>query len=269
MFNLFTKVIKDNKRSLIGYGLGLLIYSLLMALLYPMFAKSGLNLEEYIKQFPEAFMKAFGVDATGKFTFTSYIGMEYLNLMWIIVVLFFIAYFAARMIAEGIEKGTIELLLARPISRLKIALTYILVFIIAILILEGATLLGFWLPSLWDKAIVVNWSAIVNTMTVLFFFSLAIFGYSFFFSAISSNKGKVVALSACLTLAFYIMNFVALYWEKISWLKHYTLFYYYRGGDILAGKPIVFTDVLVFGGVFVVFTLAGLWYFNRRDVCVK
>ena len=252
-----------------GYGLGLLVYSLLMALLYPMFSKSGVNLEEYIKQFPEAFMKAFGVQEMGKFTFTSYIGMEYLNLMWVIVVLFFIAYFAARMIAEGIEKGTIELLLARPLSRIKIALTYILFFFFAIVILEGATLAGFWLPSLWDKAIVVDWSAILNTMLVLLFFSLAIFGYSFFFSAISSNKGKVVALIACLTLAFYIMNFVALYWEKISWLKHYTLFYYYRGGDLLAGKAIVMTDVIVYLGVFAVFTLAGLFYFNKRDICVK
>jgi len=269
MFALFKKVLKDNQKSLLGYGLGLLIYSLLMALLYPMFSKSGVNLEEYIKQFPEAFMKAFGVQQMGHFTFTSYIGMEYLNLMWIIVVLFYIAYFAARMIAEGIEKGTIELLLARPISRMKIALSYIFVFLMAIIILEGATLAGFWLPSLWDKVIVVDWSAILNTMLVLLFFSLAIFGYSFFFSTISSNKGKVVALSACLTLAFYIINFVALYWEKISWLKHYTLFYYYRGGDLLAGKPIVYSDVLVFLGVFVVFTLAGLWYFNRRDICVK
>lgn len=269
MFTLFKKVLKDNKKSLMGYSLGLFIYSLLMAMIYPSVAKSGVNFQEYIKQFPEAFMKAFGINSLGNMSFTNYVGMEYLNLMWIIIVLFYVAYFASRIIAAGVEDGTIELLLARPLSRLKIALTHILVFLIAIVILEGVTTFGFWLPSFWEKSISIDWPALLNAMFMLFLFSLAIFGYSFFFSAISSNKGKVVALSAILTLAFYIINFVALYWEKISWLKHYTLFYYYRGGDLLAGKSIVFTDALVFLGVFVVFTLAGLFYFNKRDICVK
>jgi len=269
MFALVKKVFKDSKKGLIGYGIGLLIYSLLMAAIYPSFSKAGINFEEYLKQFPEAFMKAFGVQATSNFTFTSYIGMEYLNLMWIIIVLFFIAFFAARIIAAGVEDGTIELLLSRPINRFKIALSYIMVFIIAIIILEGATMIGFWLPGLWNNTIEVDWMAIFNTMLILLLFSLAIFGYSFFFSSISSNKGKVIALSAISTLSFYIMNFISLYWQQIEWLKHFTLFYYFRGGDLLNGKPIVFTDALVYIGVFLVFTLAGLLYFQKRDVCVK
>ncbi|MFH1366528.1 MAG: ABC transporter permease subunit [Patescibacteria group bacterium] len=269
MMALFKKILKDNKRGLIGYGLGLLIYSLLMAMIYPSFANSGFNLEEYVKNFPEAFMKAFGVTNLENFSFTSYIGMEYLNLMWIIIVLFYISYFASRIIAAGVEDGTIELLLSRPISRIKIALSYVSFFLIAILILEGVTLLGFWLPSLWEKSINIDWPAILNTMLMLLFFSLAIFGYSFLFSALSSSKGKVVALSACLTLVFYVMNFVYLYWSQIEWLKHFTLFYYYRGSDLLAGKAIIFTDGFVYLGIFFFCTLAGLWYFNRRDICVK
>jgi ABC-2 type transport system permease protein len=269
MLALFKKVFNDSKKGLIGYGIGLLVYSLIMAVIYPMFSESGINLDAYIKQYPQAFMKAFGVQTTSNFNFTSYIGMEYLNLMWIIIILFFIAFFAARIIAAGIEDGTIELLLSRPISRTKIALSHILVFFFAIIILEAATLIGFWLPSLWNKAIEIDWSPILNTMLILLLFSLAIFSYSFLFSSISSNKGKVVALSAISTLVFYIINFISLYWQQIEWLRHFTLFYYYRGGDLLAGKPIIFTDILVYIGVFLVFTATGLWYFQKRDVCVK
>jgi len=269
MLALFKKVFKDSKTGLIGYGIGLLAYSLVMAAIYPSFSKSGLNLDELLKNYPEALMKAFGVELTSKFTFTSYIGMEYLNLMWIIIVLFFIAFFAAKIIAAGVSDGTIELLLSRPISRLKIALSNIMVFVVGIIILEAATLLGFWLPGLWNNTVGVDWSAIFNTMLVLLLFSLAIFGYSFFFSSISSNRGKVVALSTISTLVFYIMNFIALYWKQIEWFKHITLFYYFRGGELSTGKPIIVTDALVFIGVFVVFTVAGLWYFQKRDVCVK
>lgn len=269
MLALFRKVLKDNKRGLFGYGLGLFFYSLLMARIYPSFAESSFNIEEYIKNFPEAMMKAFGVTNVNNFTFTSYIGMEYLNLMWIIIVLFYIAYFAARIIAAGIEDGTIELLLSRPLNRIKIVLSYLFVFLIAIVILEGATLIGFWLPSLEEEAIDIDWPAILNAMLMLLCFSLAIFGYSFLFSAISSSKGKVVALSACLTLVFYVMNFVYLYWQQLDWLKHFTLFYYYHGSDLLAGKSVIFTDVLIYLGVFFVCTVAGSWYFKRRDICVK
>ncbi|MDZ7798173.1 MAG: ABC transporter permease subunit [Patescibacteria group bacterium] len=269
MITLIKKVLKDNKRSLIGYGLGLLIYSLLMAAIYPTFVKSGFDIEGYIENFPEAFMKAFGINLEGGFSFTSYIGMEYLNLMWIIIVLFFIVYFAARIIASTVDDGTIELLLSRPISRIKVALSYIIVFILGVIILEGVTILGFWLPTFWEETLIIEWGNLINTMFMLLLFSLAIFGYSFFFSSLFSSKGKVIGFGAGLTLAFYVMNFVALYWESVAWLKHFTLFYYYRGADLLSGQSIILTDALVFLGVFLVFTLGGLWYFKQRDICVK
>jgi hypothetical protein len=59
MLALFKKVFKDSKNGLIGYGIGFLVYSLIMAVIYPMFSKTGINLDSYIKQYPEAFMKAF------------------------------------------------------------------------------------------------------------------------------------------------------------------------------------------------------------------
>jgi len=269
MITLIKKIFKDNKRSLIGYSTGLFIYSLLMAAIYPTFIKSGFDIEGYLENFPEAFMKAFGVNLKAGFSFTSYIGMEYLNLIWIIIVLFFIVYFTARIIASAVEGGTIELLLSRPISRIKIALSYIIVFVLGILILEGVTILGFWLPTFWESTLVIEWSNLINAMFMLFLFSLAIFGYSFLFSSIFSSKGKVIAFGSGLTLGFYVINFVALYWESVAWLKHITLFYYYRGSDLLSGQSIVLTDALVFLGVFVVCTLGGLWYFKKRDICVK
>ena len=269
MLTLIKKILRDNKRSLMGYGIGLLVYSLLMAAMYPMFIESGFNMEEFMEDFPEAFMQAFGVSVEGEFTFTSYIGMEYLNMMWIIIVLFFIVYFAAKIIASAIDDGTIELVLSRPISRIKIALCHIFVFIMAIIMLEGVTVIGFWLPTLWESSIVVDWGPLLRTMFMLLLFSLAIFGFSFLFSALFSNKGKVVAFGASLTLGFYMMNFISLYWKQVEWLKHFTLFYYYRGSDLLAGKSIIFTDVLVYLGVFIICIGAGLWYFKRRDICVK
>lgn len=268
MLTLYKKIFKDNKRGMIGYSIGFFAYSLMMASMYPTFSQSNINFEEYIEQFPEALRLAFGIDLGG-FTFNSFIGMEYLNLFWIIIALFFIAGFAARIIAGEVEKGTIEVLLSRPISRLKTAFAQMLVFVTILILLIGITLLGFWVPSLWASEIVIDWGPLINTMLVLFLFCLAIFGYSFFFSSFSSNKGRVLGFSATLTLVFYFMNFVALYWEQISFLKYYTLFYYYRGVDLLKGAPIVFTDILVFIMVFLVFTAAGLIIYKKRDICVK
>jgi len=269
MFVLFKKILRDNRKTLISYGIGLFIYSFLVLIIYPSIQSSIGSIEDYMKNLPESFLAAFGMKSLDYFTFNGYVAGEYLNLMWIIIILFFIASFAGRIVAGEVEKGTIELLLARPISRIKIALAYISAFLLGILILEAATVLGFWLPHFWVNSFTIDWLAIINAMLMLLFFSLAIFGYSFLFSCLFSNKGKVVALSASLTLVFYIINFLYLYWDHFAWLRHFTLFYYYRGADLLMGKSIILTDVLLYLAVFFVCIGIGLWYFNRRDICVK
>jgi len=120
MFSIFWRTIKDRKLSLLVYCITALLFIWMYIALFPSISKSFGQLESYINTFPKGFLDAFGLDAKTFTTFEGYIGSEQFTFVWPIMIIAMMISFAGGAIAGEIEKGTIEILLSEPISRLKI-----------------------------------------------------------------------------------------------------------------------------------------------------
>lgn len=114
--NVFLKSLRDQRRALMWWGIGLVALTVLTTLFYPSF-RDATGLDELYDQMPEALAKAFA----GEFSdFTSPEGFLNSQLLFFIAPLLFLVFgvgFGSGAIAGEEARGTLGLLLSTPVAR--------------------------------------------------------------------------------------------------------------------------------------------------------
>jgi ABC-2 type transport system permease protein len=208
---------------------------------------------------------------------------------------------AAGAVAGEIDRGTMELLLAQPVARRKVILAHLLVdaTVVPILCLAflagiqiGTAIVGTFtvdpgvyqavkmkppnpLPSYTVDPGVVR-PGLVNMAALLF----AVSGYTMWLSAAGRSRNRVLGLAILITLTQFLVNVFGQLWEGLSFLRPFSVFYYYqpqainiRGawtvdpGLVWFGKPLVSLNVIVvLALVGAIGYLMALRTFVRRDI---
>ena len=120
--NVFLKTLLDAERALVWWSLGLIGMSTLMIAVYPT-VRDNPDLNEMVKDYPEA-LKAF-IAFGGDLDYVSgagYLGSELFAFMVPLLLLIAAIGAGARAIAGEEERGTLDLLLANPLSRRRLVL---------------------------------------------------------------------------------------------------------------------------------------------------
>lgn len=269
MFTIFWRTIKNRKISLIAYSLASVAFLEMYVALFPMFADRQEEFDKLLELYPDQLFQALGMD---KASFTlakieSFVAAEHFSLIWPIMLIILVIAFGSVQIAGEIEKGTIETILAQPISRLKIffskylaglfnLLIYVVISIFTIVPLAMLHSVNYKLE---------NWI----TMAILgFLFGLAVFSLSMLASSIFSEKGKSNFTVGGIIILMYVINVVATFKENLKDLRYLSFFYYYDFSAALNKNTIDNTAIWVFLGVSVVATVLGAIWFMRRDIAV-
>ncbi len=267
MFSIFIRTIRDWKYSIIAYSLSCCGLIWMYMGLYPTIQKQSENYMAIMQNFPKVLLDAFGIEPSGFSSLETFISTENFSFMWPIIAIIFVASLAGGFIAAEIEKGTIEYLLAQPLSRLKLFLSRYSVGIIAIIffVLLSVTSAipfakaynfaydseGFWMLSL-----------------LCFLFLLAIYSLGMLASAIFNEKGKVYFSLGALLVLMYIANIVASLKENLSDLKYFSFFYYFNYSHALMDHHISRGAWVVFISVTIVSVIVGCVWFKKKDIAV-
>lgn len=187
--------------------------------------------------------------------------------IYLVLICAFVIAAASGAIAREIERGTILMLLARPLPR------YLVVSAKALAILLGlVTLMALGLAvtiiasNLAGVAEGVNWVPFLWVTLNGFLVFLAIAGYSLAISAATSDGGQVISRAAAVTLAFYFLDFLATLWEPAEKAGLVSLFHYYRPSDILRTGTAPWSHLVVLAGVAIACLAASVLIFQRRDI---
>ena len=260
--SLAAKTLRERWRMAAIFVGVIVAYTLLVVAIYPSIGKVK---TDYAKNIPKAFAKFFGVSNFNLTTFNNYVTLQFLSLMWVILVAAFVISMARRMVAGELKEGTLEFLLSQPVQRWK------LLSVQAALLL--ASIVGFVLVTVGS---IVAFAAAFNVGStyggyVVFILPacalfIAIAGYSILFSAIFRDPGRAAMAAAGLTLVFYLMNFAASYWKSVEFMGWFSIFKYYQPLDAIAKSSAPVRDILVPIGFGLVCFTAALWVFQRRDV---
>jgi ABC-2 type transport system permease protein len=173
--------------------------------------------------------------------------------------------FAGGIFAAEIEKGTIELLLAQPISRTKIFLSrYFAGFLSIAVFVVTTIILTILVAEIFS--ISIKTSHYFSLMFVGSLFGWSVFSIASCFSAYFSDKGKVYFATSSILVLMYVLNIVAGLKNSLVRLQDFSFFHYYNSTSVLLKNQIDSAGIWVFVSTILFFTILGLIIFNRRDI---
>lgn len=265
MLVTFLRILKDRRLVTIVYCLSSVALLWMYIAFFPSFKEQSANLEQLIKSYPESFLKAFNFDIKSFTTLEGFLSTEQFSLMWPLLVILAMVGFAGSAFAAEIEKGTIEIILSEPISRLKLYLSrYLAGFFILIIFVIISIFSAIPLAKLYD--INCNVEGFFTLAVLGFLFGWAIYSLAIFFSCVFSDKGKVFFASGVILVLMYVLNIISAIKENLADLKYGSFFYYFQTTQALYYNKIDDWAYVVFGGTAILMFIFGAIWFLRRDI---
>lgn len=238
----------------------------LMGVLMPViFAAFGKEIAEFVETIPVlAQFSNFG--GANLFSLYGSIALGFTHPFTLLLVGIMAIAYPAVAIAGERDKGTLEVTLARPISRRGLYLTLYLAGLVFIALLLTVMLLASMLSTiavgLGDEVELARMVQLGVGGWLLFagYMSLA-----FFVSTQSDRAGPAIGIPAIFVLINYLAFAIGSIWPDQQWLEDYSMFNLLKAQDVLE-SGIAASDVVVmlaFSGVFVALAL---YLFPRRDI---
>jgi ABC-2 type transport system permease protein len=264
--SIAAKTVRESVRGLVWWSIGLVGLAALMLAFYPSI-RDNPSLNELVENYPEA-LKGF-VSFGGTFDYTTgagYLGSELFSFMVPLLLLVAAIGAGARAIAGEEESGTLDLLLANPVSRRRVVVEK-LGALVAELVVLGAAL---WV-ALWVGGQVVDLgvsAANLGAATVSASLLALLFGcVALLVGSASGHRGRAIGVASAIAVAAYFLNALAPLADALEPFQRFSPYYWYAAGDPLrSGLDLGRLGVLV-AVTAVVAALAPL-AFDRRDIAV-
>lgn len=165
------------------------------------------------------------------------------------------------------ERGTMELLLARPITRTRVYLMTALIASASQLALVSVVFAG---TAIWtryfDYGEPIPLAGFVHVTVHLMSLGLAVVGLALATSTWLNERGKAIGLVVGYLVGSYLMDFSAVWLPSLKAIHPYTLFYYCRPNPILASGEINVRQVATLLAIAGVASTLGWWRWRRRDL---
>lgn len=172
----------------------------------------------------------------------------------------------ATAIAGERQRGTLEVLLARPLTRTGMYLTILVALLIVVATVLAALLAGF-VAGAATQGLLDDLPLEHLPMSFLNGFLLwgafATFGMA---ASVSFDRpGPALGLTMAYLLVNYFFEILGSLWRDVEWTQEYSLFHHFQPSEILEGAldPI---DLVIVGIAFVVPIVYALVVFPRRDL---
>jgi ABC-2 type transport system permease protein len=259
---LFRRTVAAKRTEIVATGVGMLVWGGVLPLIYASF---GREIGAFVRNNPllSQFAQFGGGDL---FTLPGTLALGFVHPFTLLLMGITAIGFPALAIAGEREKGTLEVVLARPISRRGLYLTLYLVGLIFLGLLLALQLVGGLasatamgvaeeldmtrLPELW----LAGWLLFVGFMSI-----------TFAASVMSDRLGPAIGVPLVFVLVNYLANAIGSIWPDVAWLQDYSLFNLVKASDVLTAG-IAASDVAILLSISVIPVIFALLAFPRRDI---
>jgi len=266
MLTLLFKTVRKNVTSVLIYTVISASFVWMYVAMFPSFFKEREKFAELMDAYPKGLMDAFGIELETFFSsLEGFIAGEHFSIIWPIILIILTLSYASAAIAGEIDKGTIELLLAQPISRLKIFLAKYfagLVIITAFILLSNFSVIPFALLHNVDFQLQSYWTVSI----IGFLFAFAIYGICIMLSSLFSARGKPMAMTGGILIIMYALNVFSALQESVENLKYASFFHYYDYSAAMLNNQLDILNVGVFLTVGIITSVAAAVIFIKRDI---
>jgi ABC-2 type transport system permease protein len=262
------RVLRNGLPGLVALLLGIALFQFVQPLVIASFGGArGLNailerippvLQAFARTRPE-FLALSGLPG--------YLALGFTYPLYIVLAATAVIGFAANSLAGEMDRGTIQIPLARPISRPAVYVSRALgvALICALLALAGPA--GMSVGMLYARPegelVFAHFGAVALNGLALFW---AMGGLALLGSAAASTAGRVVGWAIGLLVLSYFVDYFAGIWSPLQAWTFLSLFAYYDPSQALVSGQIRLESLITLALIGVVATIAGLVIFTRRDL---
>lgn len=261
-WRLFLRTWRAQRVKLLLVAIALVIWGSLMPIVFEAF-KEQIDLLLGSGAIPQQFVQFGGGDL---FTLPGTIALGFIHPIAVALGLVFALGFAVNAVAGERQRGTLEVLLARPLSRRRLYLTLLVATLLFVAVAMAAQVLGTFigatlagaLAELQPERLAVMW---LNGVLVFMAIGAVALAASVSFDRLTPALG----LSLAFILVSYFLEIIGSLWIDARGLQPYSLFHYLDPKGALTGTMTA-ADWLVPLAVFAAGFVAALVVFPRRDL---
>ena len=262
LFTEFKHTLRRLRGQILGWGIGLALYGLLMGGMYDTINQIE-GMDELLASYPQELWAFFG-DMMELSTPQGYFGTYFSSYIPLIVGIF-AAGAAAGLLAGDEERGTLDLTLAYPISRSGLFLGRWLGFAVALALVLFIGYLG-WAVTLPVSTMDVTALGLLQAFAPMWAVLMLFGALSLLLSLVMPSARMASLTTGGLLVANFLLTGLSNLNEDLKPIYDLTPFAYFQGGDALNGLNWTWW----LGQVAVALLLAALaWMlFQRRDIRV-
>jgi ABC-2 type transport system permease protein len=259
---LFLHTLRTNALRLVVISAAMAAWGSLMPLIYAQF---GVQFRDIMNSglIPRQFAEFGGGDL---FTLPGAVAIGFIHPIALLLSSVFAVGFATTAIAGERQRGTLEVLLARPIPRRVVYFTLLVCAVIFVAVVMAAFLVGTYVSASVNGVaaeIALDRVVLVWLNGVLLFAAIAAIGLA---ASVSFDRlSPALGITMAVVLVSYFLEILGSLWPDAKGLQPYSLFHYLDPKALLTGQTSVFNFALL-AIVTSVAVVAALAIFPRRDL---
>lgn len=263
--NIFLKTLYEHRRGLLWWAIGLFGYAAMIIGFYPAMDQMP-DINQMLEMLPRELMAMFVGDLVEMTSPVGYLNSQIFFLMGPLLLIIFAVGQGSAALAGEEERGTLDLLLANPISRTRALLEKLAALVVMTLGVAAALWAGLALGAPLVKMVIAPGrlaeATLGNALLALVFGVLALA-----LGAGTGNRGLSLGMTSALAVVTYLINALSAAIKDLEPYRVLSPFYYATGADALA-NGLNGGHVAVLVGLIGVFAVAGWALFQRRDLAV-
>lgn len=253
----------QRRYSLFWWSVCISAFNFINTVFYPTFKDQAAELQKSFENLPDAALQLFGGSADF-FSPVGFLNSQIFFLMLPLLLTMMMISLASSLLAREEQDMTIELLLARPISRAKVLLAKVTagtLFAVAVtLVVTGVTILC---AAAFNIDVPLSSIALACLNCLLLAYATA--AISFLLTATGRARGAALGIGALVGVGGYLVTSLS---GTVTWLKgpsNFLPFEYYQSEAILRGTY-HWVNALFFVGVIAACCVLSWIGFRRRDI---
>ena len=262
MFVELRYTLRRFRGQIIGWGLGLTLYSLLMVSMYADIAQ--IDFDAFLGYYPEEMLAFFGDSFSAISSPHGYMDLYFFNYMTIIVGIFAVGA-GAKLIVKDEEDGLLDLVLAYPKSRSALFWGRVFAFVVTLVLIMLISWLSWVIPSGSSSMNLSAWEILRPFWGLMS--QLLLFGsFALFLSMILPASRLASMITGGLLVANYLVIGLANINQDLEKIVKYTPLHIYQGGYAILG--IEWDSIVIILEGAILFLLLAWWRFLLRDLRV-
>jgi len=262
LWTTFRYTFTSLRGQILGWGLGLGLYGLMIVAMYDSLGAQEGRLKELLANFPPEFLAFFGGDATSLITPAGFLGM-YAFSMFPIIIGIFAVLTGSGLIASDEEHGRLDLIIAHPVGRHPLFWGRFLGLLGAALAIMLLGWLGFCL-MLGGSSMGFNWGQMAVPFLTLLVQTLIYIALALLLSMFLPSRSLAATVTGAVMVISYFISSLAFMDERLELISRLMPYHYFQ--VVLSFQELNLAWMFALLGVSLIMVLAAWLRFARRDI---